>query len=339
MSILTIYRVGILSSETQNRRIQVIGVAEIDQQALVAFPDLAWHRIRAKRELPEDGLTRAIRGEVRAASELDRSVAEEHSQKIWLGFLKPELVDCVVFGSEGLPEDLTFPTNALGITTYPYAQALAAVAQDHFAFQSAESVAAGKEDPEEVEDRLVRLETGMMDLISTMRELTAEQKAAKVPRPHVPAQAASLPPRDPARRSVPPPPGLDPQVVQQALQAGVSWQALQEIGNVMKKQQNKAAGVKPEELAPQLSSDEDERDEHLGDASGVQDPVGRAVMDLSSIVKEMRAEKKQKKDKGLEAILDRAESGSQREAAGSSRSKASALGSLQRLLITDPKLI
>ena len=102
----------------------------------------------------------------------------------------------------------------------------------------------------------------------------------------------------------------------------------------------KAAGVKPQDAAPAgMSSDEDEKDEHLGIASGVQDPLGQAIVHLSSIVQEMRAEKKQRKDKGLEAILDRAESGSARDTTGSSRSKASALRSLQKLLVTDPKLI
>lgn len=331
------YSVGSIFADSQNHRIQIIGVSEIDQQALVAVPDSAWHRTRARRELPEDALVKAVRIEVRSASGLDRSVPEERLQKIWLGFLKADYVDAVVYGAECGPGDITFPVDSLGVAVLPYAQALCAVTQDHFTFLSAESAAPGQwGQPEELENRLGRLETSLSDLLATVKGLATNAVASS-------GVAAPLPPRKPALRASAkakpvPPPGLDPQVVQQALNAGISLDALKEIVGVMQNQAALAAGVKPSDLAPVLSSDEDEHDPDLG-ASGVQDPIGRAILDLSSIVKEMRAEKKQRKDKGLEAILDRAESGSTKDATGSSRSKAAALRSLQKLLQTDPKLI
>ena len=334
------YSVGTLLSSSLSSRVQVIGVCEIDRQALIAVPDLAWHRLKTKRELPEDALLRATRVEVVSASDLDRATPTSTAQKIWLGFLKPELVDAVVFGGPELEAgEIGFPVDALGMPAFPFAKALCAVAQDHFAFVSAESAVP---QPElNVENRLGRLESSMAEILSSLKDLRAPMASA--------SEAAPLPIRQPALRArisqsppatIPPPPGLDPQVVQQALSAGVSMEALREIGGVMQAQAAKAAGVKPQDVAPAgMSSDEDEKDEHLGVASGVQDPLGQAIVHLSSIVQEMRAEKKQKKDKGLEAILDRAESGSARDTTGSSRSKASALRSLQKLLVTDPKLI
>ena len=95
----------------------------------------------------------------------------------------------------------------------------------------------------------------------------------------------------------------------------------------------------PQAADKALVSDSDEEDEHLGAASGSLDPMNRAVVSLSKIVKEMRKEKKPKKDRDLESILDRAESGSAKESVGSTRSKAAALRSLHKLLHTDPKLI
>ena len=50
-------------------------------------------------------------------------------------------------------------------------------------------------------------------------------------------------------------------------------------------------------------SDDDEGDELLGDGSGLQDPLQGAVVNLSSIVSEMRPKKRVKKDKTLEAIF------------------------------------
>ena len=81
------------------------------------------------------------------------------------------------------------------------------------------------------------------------------------------------------------------------------------------------------------------KEEEAEDAdSGSAGPLGKAVVNLAKIVKDMRKEKKQAKDKGSD--IDRAEGGgSHREAGGSSRSKAAALRSLQHLLVSDPTLI
>ena len=207
------YSVGTLLSSSISSRVQIIGVCEIDQQALIAVPDSAWHRLKTKRELPEDALLRATRVEVVSASDLDRATPASTAQKIWLGFLKAELVDAVVFGGPELEAgDIGFPVDALGMPAFPFAKALCAVAQYHFAFVSAESAVP---QPElNVESRLGRLENSMAEILSSLKDLRA-------PKPLAP-DAAPLPIRQPALRArfsqsppavIPPPPGLDPQVV------------------------------------------------------------------------------------------------------------------------------
>ena len=334
------YQVGFLTCPDQSSRVQIIGVIEIDQQALVAVPDSAWHRTRRLRSLPEDALYKPVRVEVRCAGSLDRTVPEEHTIRIWLGFIKPELVDLVVYGVESEEGDVLFPVDGFGFAQLPYAQGLVAVAQDHFTFLSAESAAQGEQEKalaQDMETRMSRLERGMTDLLAGFKEFQkgSTQAAPLPPRSVMDARAKAAPPAPPPAGAT----GLDPMVVQQAMAAGVSISALNEIGNAMKLQATKAAAMKAEDVPPVLSSDEDEHDVHLGGGQGQQDPLSLAIVQLSKIVGEMRKEKKQRKDKGLEAILDRAESGSAKDSIGYSRSKAAALRSLQSLLQSDPKLI
>ena len=197
-----------------------------------------------------------------------------------------------------------------------------------------------------VEARLAGLENDLAQVLEELRRGTqpaARPEAAAVA-PQV--KAAPLPartsvPRAPARSPgvVGAPSGLDPHIVQQALGAGVSQEALQEIGGIIRPLTTPALPGRGGQHVAGFSTDEDEEDEHLGDGSGLADPLSRAVVHLSGIVAEMRKEKKVRKDKGLEAILDRADSGWTRDSTSSSRSKSAALRALQKTLQTDPKLI
>ena len=85
------YQVGFISFGSRPK-VSIIGVCEVDQQALVAVPDLAWHRQKARRHMPDDALQKAVRVEARVGSGLDRTVPEDGTGiKIWLGFLKADL--------------------------------------------------------------------------------------------------------------------------------------------------------------------------------------------------------------------------------------------------------
>ena len=234
------YSVGSLFTESQNHRVQIIGVAEVDQQALVAVPDTAWHRTRARRELPGDALLKAVRVEVRSASGLDRIVPEERLHKIWLGFLKAEYVDAVVCGADFAAGDFTFPVDALGVARLPYQCrqrcpcASRVCRRDGCAYGA---IGDGALRPSDHGERACDKCAG------------SSQRFCAFP-PGKPAMRATAKARADDQR-VSPPPGLDPQVAQQALNAGVSLEALREIGSARGRE--RAAGVRTDELALSLS--------------------------------------------------------------------------------------
>lgn len=122
--------------------------------------------------------------------------------------------------------------------------------------------------------------------------------------------------------------------MQQALVAGVSPEALTEVGKLVGNQQ--VAKVVPKEVKDtvELTSDEDELDAAGGAGSG--DPMNTAVLQLARIVKDLHQDKLKKKDR-LEAILDGADGGSLKDTGSSSsgRSHAAALKSLQQLLLQE----
>eukprot|EP00435_Cladocopium_sp_Y103_P020798 s82_g5.t1 len=250
---------------------------------------------------------------------------------------------------ETKPAEIDFPAEDDGTTTLPYAGALIAVCKDHFTFLSAESEKPAERGREggDLEDRMGKLEVGLEHITSLLEKLRGEARPAEVERP------PGLPPRATERlgkqpKAAPRPgtaagSGLDPVLMRQALAAGVEPNALGELQQLLAPPGAPKAKTGPrrnpdqDDLALESSGDEEE-DAAFGD--GLADPLGRAVVDLTKIVKDMRKEKKRAKDKGLEAILDQAEgSGSHREIQGSSRSKAAALRSLQQLLVTEPTLI
>lgn len=92
--------------------------------------------------------------------------------------------------------------------------------------------------------------------------------------------------------------------------------------------------------APAKEIDSEEEEEEDLDASGSQQPVEKAVVQMSKLLLAMNREKKLKKDKSLEGILDYAEGGSAlgKESSGS-RSKAAALRSLRGMLKKQPALL
>lgn len=269
------YSVGILESGLGYSRVQIIGVREIDQQALVAVPDAAWHRTRNRRLLPEDLLQRPVRVEVRCAVSTDRSAADDTASiKVWLGMLKPGVEDQVIYGMFEQDGDVNFPQDDLGLPKLPYAESLVAVAQDHFLFISAESGGQPDGGGGKVEARLASLESNMAEIL---KDSARQSMAASAPQPSDPVPAMPLPPRTSALKqtqkrrspsSVAAPPGLDPHIAQQALGAGVTPQALQEIGGLVRPSAPHGPPGKPRARIAGFSTDEDEEDEHLGDGSG-----------------------------------------------------------------------
>jgi hypothetical protein len=336
------YKVGILTCVEPATTISCIGVCAVDDRALVALPDAAWHRLKKSRKLPSDALQRAVRVAVQPCTPDEREAASgAASLHVWLGLLAPAYEDQVEY-DETKPADIDFPMEDDGTTVLPYAGALIAVCKDHFTFLSAESDLGGQG----LESRMGKLEEGLKDLTTLMEKLRGDLRPVGpgVP-PGLPAASERLgrQPKAAARAPTTGANGLDPVLARQALAAGVDASALGELQKLLAHPgapQKKASPTPAPERVDHVldSSGDEEEDAALDD--GLVDPLGRAVVDLTKIVKDMRKEKKRSKDKGLEAILDQAEGGGlHKEIQGSSRSKAAALRSLQQLLTTDPCLI
>lgn len=147
----------------------VIPVAVVQRKLLVAVPFGAWHRSPTERFLPRTALTKATLVEVEAVVLPDHPGGEAESQmcRLWIGFLRGDLArmgqvgeseaeGCVDFGDED------------GVRIAPYAAPLVEIANDHFAFVSANSGAgdAGEQvQPNEglaPEARFARLEESLL---------------------------------------------------------------------------------------------------------------------------------------------------------------------------------
>ncbi len=311
----------------------IIAVAEVDQQVLVALPEGAWNKTKRKRKLDPDFLKKPVAVLVPLCGQEDRETPEsDPSTKVWLGLITAEAEAYVSY--EAIEEyEVAFPPDSAGLMRMPFARALVAVAQDHYTFLSAESQVPRPPglDQGGVEARLAAIEATLAVLRGDLRP-AAPPKGRPKPKPKAGAAraAASLPA------------GVDPGVAQQALQAGVTHEALEEMARMVAVQQPGAVGNFKAPMAAAALSSEEEAAEEVPDGGdgGAAGDLGRAVLQLSKIVSHIHKEKAGKKARGLDAILDRAESGLAKEPGSSSaRTKAAALHSLQQLLTKDPTLI
>ena len=329
------YSVGIFCDGDGHPVCSVISIAECDGAVLCALPEQAWDRVKAKRALPADFLRKGVRVMVAGSIDEDRTAPEaQPSFRIWVGIVKGSYEQYITYDYED--PDFGFPIDDKGFVKLPYARALISVARDHFEFQTADSGGAGGAggDPA-LAQRLAALEA----------ELAALRDGAPRGAGRARTQTSQLG-AAPKKAAVAPqiPPGLDPALAQQALQSGMSPDALGELSNLMG-----GVGLRPRAAPPPRgarqaavdSEEEAEEEDVLSDAAGSQTPVEKAVLQLSKIVTSLSREKKVLADRSLESILDRAESGSgsRDQTLGSTRSKAAALRTLRKLLSTKPELI
>lgn len=334
------YNVGVFTSEEPSYITEIIAVADVGGLLLVAIPEAAWHRKRAKRNAAPDSLTKVVQVVVPVVDSSDRNTPlGGPSLKIWLGLLKGDYEDRVAYGQTEEACQGAFPRDSLGLPRLPLASALIAIAKDHFeVFYTGESGQAPPPglgdggDPHGLAERIAALET---ELAAAKSQLGGAARKSALKKPAYVAPT----PKKTSRRAGDLPEGVDPGVAAQALQAGVSPEALREMAAILQLPQRSV----PPAALPVEHSSEEELDGALpvvgGGGSGSLDPVSQALVQLTNIVQLMHKEKKVQKDKGIENILDRAESGSSKDGTGSHRSKASALRSLQLLLTQDPKMI
>eukprot|EP00435_Cladocopium_sp_Y103_P054406 s44_g17.t1 len=324
----TDYSVGILVAGS-GPSISCIGVAEIDGRFLCAFPESAWHRTKVRRQLSANFMKPVAVVVPSCAPEGKEVPNHEATIKVWLGLIAEEVAALVECGPFLMP-DVDFPVDTNGVQLLPFAESLVAAAKDHFTFFSYSEAA-----PQEgVEGRLRSVEEGLVRLQSTLDAALAQRSAASAGK-----EAGRKRPAASSKERGGVPAGIDPLVAQHALQAGVSLDALKEVaklGTPGATAKAKARSV----VAPaeEETSDEDEEEEEVEDG-GSADPMVKAVAQMSKVLSEMHKEKKGKKAKTIEGILDRAESGSGKDSLNYGKSKAGALRSLHALLKSNPSLI
>ena len=241
----------------------------------------------------------------------EREIPEQQPTfRLWCGLLKSSYEEN--FSAEFEAVDYPFPVDSMGIPKIPFARALVHIARDHFEFATADD---GRPPPLDMEQRLQSVEQLLADMRVSLARLappppglTGDGGPRAAPLPPPPADVGK---RQAAAPSIPP--GIDPGVARQALQSGVTPEALVEMAKVL--------NVGPPGRTPHipqarlqkanavLSSEEEEEEEEVA-GGGSQKPVEKAVIHLSKIVTRLAAEKKLTKDRTLESLLDRAESGS-----------------------------
>ena len=132
------YTVGSFRLNAGTPLIPIVLICKISDQFLVSVPFEAWHRLKAQRLFPSDGLQKPVLVEVAAVRDLDREVLESDNKvKVWVGYLKRSLEACLSF-------DLAEPEFACSFVTesgvdgcVPYAESLVSLADEKFSFLSA----------------------------------------------------------------------------------------------------------------------------------------------------------------------------------------------------------
>lgn len=339
------------STEIDAGRVPIILVASAGPQFVVAVPGEAWHRQPALRVLPKNALTKPISVLVAACSCDDREViVPDTNIKIWLGLLKEQFLDELEFPSS-VPELCIFPTENQEDNYLHSAEALMQIADEKYAFLTAESGSHQGRDPTEDQGlRLSQLEESMAEIRSSL--------AALLKRPGAVAPVAvELPPAKPRTKPKVPSQeaegfgfaGLDRQVVQNALAAGVPADHLEQLGKIARQKRTRmtdAPGdLKNKSKLNVLGESEEEDVAVAGEADAPQldphgsDPMSSAVLKLTAIMETLSGTGK-KKSRLLEDALDEVgllgDAASSSSTSSSSRKHAAVLRSLRKALTEAP---
>ena len=346
------FEVGVLrvagSEEGSGVFVEVILICALEAKSLVAVPQAAWHRRAVNRNLPPGSFSKPVAVEVAGAARDDRAaVLSDRRLKVWLGFLKDDLVEALDFEHDGEDLDVAFSTTGGDTGFVPHAEALMEVAKDKYQFATATEgeqqlpIAAPGPPPSDsgLEGRLSRLEASLGTLASTMQALTKERVQQQ---PAPPAQKAKAPQEAPVM------PGLDAGVVKSALAAGVDLESLQQFSRLVGN--NPARRLKDARAAPRNQSALEESDEeaaaepHIAPPPVLEaspsDPVAEALLKLTTLVEDLQAQKL-KKGTRLEQALDGASGGSGGLEGGgvSTRKNSMARRALRQALHENPEEI
>ena len=324
-------------TEAGKQTVYIIPISFVNKKLLVAVPYSAWSRTLSERILPRTALTKAVLVELESfAVEEFGGAGSAVKIKAWVGYLRLDLAKSGCVGEADDPTGVIDFEDEDGGRAVPFAEPLMNVANELFAFHTATSgFGAELGDPEagDIEARFSKLEEGLEAIRLSLEGVPRSGGGGAPTSKAAPAERKKYP-------------GLDPGVLQSARQAGIPEVQLEKLSVLMQKptRMEEEEDVRRSALRRRnvLSESEDEEEEELipGEA-GEEDKgpaVEQAVVQLTRLVTTMQAEKK--KRSGLEAILDRADSGGGGEGgAGSSggRSKAAAYKKLKEALEKRPE--
>ncbi len=291
--------------------------------------------------------------QVSVCSEDSRDQAAPENCKLWVGYLHRDFWQFVDFPEESVEVDHNFTVLDSAETCIPFGEALKAIQEDKFALEVTEPTPAGGP------DRLSALEAQMASLKAGMDLLLANRVAPKegdgdgfvtadasenVEAP--PGRMAPRPKRAPALR----PPararyaGLDPGTVAAAELAGVPAEHLEAMSKLVSERPPRMGDVPKPSLPTTpydvLDDDVEEPEEaldHQDAAPAGSDPVAQAIVQLTSIVKNMTSKKAQSLEDTLDAASGQALGTEQPGVSGKKHIKA--LEALKKALKSEPHLI
>ena len=339
------YELAHINFETESGQvaINIIPIALVDGQLLVAAPHRAWHKTPSERLLPRGALVKVVLVEVQAANteQPEEPAADHPGLKLWVGFLASRLRAKLVLGGASNPEAdvwIEEDTEDGEVETYmPFGPALAALADEHFAFLSALSGEGAGDGKDLWENRMDRLEESFKTMQRQLEKLVQKEVGGPA------AAAGDLGARAKAGAAKPKIIGkdrtshLDPAVLASAREAGIQEEQLQDLGRILKKD-NKLAdlpGLRGRKNELSETEEEDELMEDV-DAEAGGEPIHKAVIQLTKIVGSLAKPKKS----GIEALmegLDSVADSSSGSAGG--RTKAAAYKKLRSSLVEQPKYV
>ena len=333
------YKLGSISCSETGETSAIIGIAELGGRLIVGVPWAAWHKKVAKRKLEKGALGKAILVDVVGAYPADLGEpAEELVVRLWVGVLAMQAEASVSY-QQGVEHTYSFGADAL-----PYGEALVKVADEHFAFTTAESGGGG----EGMFRRMSQVEAGLAEMKNLLQDLVAQKssEASKPPllKPRTKSKAGKSRGEELGLQ------GLDPSTVGAARAAGISDEALKEMGKLVRAKKTRATEAAVSLVDPlaelEAGSDGDDGaglglDELDGvlDGAETEEPnrMEKAILQLTRIVGTLVT----KKNPDLDTVLDHGSLGSSSESGGLGAGKRStaALRFLSRALEEQPKVI
>ena len=288
-------------------------MGQVEDRFLVCLPSTVWHKKTANRKLPAGTLVKATPVSVAACNEADRTlVDEETSFKVWLGYLDADLVDVTELGDLTTECSEDFQDGRL-----PFAEALGQLCQDHFAFfsfgeETQEPGGGGASGSGDMSGRMAAVENALISITQSIAELSKKME------PRV-TFAADSTPLAASAKAVPAAakgvggalfPGLDPGVVQAAMNAGISKESLEEMQKLLQLNPKRTRALRQERktvLSNPLSESEEEAEEPKegGMPAGSADhPMSTAISQLTKIVTHLSQDRGKKPRSKLDAALD-----------------------------------